>query len=83
MLYLMTLVVAGVNGTAITVVNGPVAHKRGGASPVLDSLIIAEMKREVQVRLKASSNQIISLDSLLASWVPQPFASFAKAGGVH
>lgn len=33
MLYLMTLVIVGVGSTDITVVIGPVAHKRGGASP--------------------------------------------------
>lgn len=33
MLYLMTLVIVGATNTDITVVNGPVAHKRGGASP--------------------------------------------------
>jgi hypothetical protein len=32
MVYLMTLVIVGATNTDITVVNGPVAHKRGGAS---------------------------------------------------
>jgi hypothetical protein len=33
MVYLMTLVIVGAINTDVTVVNGPVAHKRGGASP--------------------------------------------------
>jgi hypothetical protein len=33
MVYLMTLVIVGASNADITVVNGPVAHKRGGASP--------------------------------------------------
>jgi hypothetical protein len=33
MVYLMTLVIVGATNTDITVVNSPVAHKRGGASP--------------------------------------------------
>ena len=31
MIYVMPLVIVGVNGTEITVVNGPVALRRGGA----------------------------------------------------
>jgi len=33
MLYVMTLVIIGVNGIEITVVKSPVALRRGGASP--------------------------------------------------
>jgi hypothetical protein len=35
MLYRMALVIVGASNTAITVVNSPVAHKRGGASLAL------------------------------------------------
>jgi hypothetical protein len=34
MTYIMPLSIVSVNGAAIDVVNGPVALKRGGASPV-------------------------------------------------
>jgi hypothetical protein len=34
MIYFMALVIVGADNTAITVVTGPVAHQRGGASPV-------------------------------------------------
>jgi hypothetical protein len=35
MLYRMALVILGVNGIEITVVDSPVAFRRGGASPCL------------------------------------------------
>ena len=34
MTYIMALVIEGASNTQITVVNGPVALRRGGASPV-------------------------------------------------
>ncbi len=33
MLYMVRLVIYGVTNTEITLVEGPVAHQRGGASP--------------------------------------------------
>jgi hypothetical protein len=33
MTYIMSLVICGADNTQVTVVNSPVAHKRGGASP--------------------------------------------------
>lgn len=38
-MYLMPLLICGVNGTAISVVKGPVAVYRNGASPVPMSII--------------------------------------------